>query len=315
MITFLEVQKLFLLFLIYSFCGWTIETVGEYIKSKKLVNRGFMIGPLCPVYGVGSVLITIVLNQYTNDIFIIFGISCIMCGILEYFTSLIMEKLFNARWWDYSNFKFNINGRICLEVVALFGLAGIGIIKIFNPLFYKFIINPIPENIINILFYSFVIIFIIDLIVSLNITAKIRKISKQVSSELKDNTEEISKKVRETLLKKSLPYRRILRAFPQVFADKVKSSKEKIVNAASEIKNNVIEVKDKTVDKVNDIKEKTADKVNDIKEKASNNINNIKTNLSQSKSNINERKRKIIESLKGFKLISIKKSKDSKNEK
>ncbi len=290
MITFLDIQKIFMLFVIYSICGWIIEVLVELMQHKRFVNRGFLLGPVCPVYGAGAVLITLILTKYQDDIVVVYCIAAILCGILEYMTSYVMEKLFNARWWDYYNFKLNINGRVCLEVITLFGFAGVAIINFFNPIFYKFLINPIPQNVLSILFYVLLTVFVIDLIVSLNVTAKIRKISQDVSKELKDNTEEISKKVREMLREKSMPYRRLLSAFPQVFADRVKSSKEKIAQAALEIKSNVIEVKEKTTDKMNDIKEKAS-------------------------SDIDLRKKKIKVKLKGFKIVLIKKVKDIRNEK
>ncbi len=230
-----------------------------------------------------------------------------MCGTLEYFTSFIMEKLFNARWWDYSKYKLNINGRICLEVVVLFAIAGICIVKLLNPTFLN-VIQMIPKDVLNVFFYILSTIFLIDIIISLNIMTKIKNISKEVSKEFKDNTEEISSKIREILLEKSAPYRRILKAFPQAFADRVKTSREMIVQVASGIKNNV---KDAT--------ERTVTKVNDIKEIATTNIKNIATNFSQPKSNQkNEKRLKVLkEKIKGFKLITIKKkdNKDSNDEK
>ena len=106
-----------------SFAGWIMETISISIRNKKFVNRGFLIGPVCPIYGYGVVLVSLLLQKYQNDIIVTFFMSIIICGFLEYFTSYFMEIIFKARWWDYSQRKFNINGRVCLENLVLFGLA------------------------------------------------------------------------------------------------------------------------------------------------------------------------------------------------
>ncbi len=115
-----QIQVLFLLFSIYSFLGWLMEVVNTLRVEKKFVNRGFLVGPFCPIYGFGVLLMTIMLEKYQNDIVATFIFSILICGILEYFTSFFLEKIFHARWWDYSNRKFNINGRICLENLFIF---------------------------------------------------------------------------------------------------------------------------------------------------------------------------------------------------
>ena len=114
------IQDYIMLFFIYSILGWIMEVINGFIKTKKVVNRGFLIGPYCPIYGTGVILITILLKKYMEDRIITFIMSMLICGILEYFTSYFMEKFFNARWCDYSNRKMNINGRICLETLIPF---------------------------------------------------------------------------------------------------------------------------------------------------------------------------------------------------
>ena len=90
----------FMLFMFYSIVGWIIEVIYTFITDKKIVNRGFLIGPYCPIYGVGCLLIIILLKKYTDDFIVLFIMSMLICSLLEYLTSYVMEKLFNARWWD-----------------------------------------------------------------------------------------------------------------------------------------------------------------------------------------------------------------------
>lgn len=110
-----EIKLYILIFFIYAIAGWIMETTTISIRNKKFVNRGFLVGPICPIYGYGVVLVSVLLKKYQEDMVATFCMSIIICGLLEYFTSFFMEKIFKARWWDYSQKKFNINGRICLE--------------------------------------------------------------------------------------------------------------------------------------------------------------------------------------------------------
>lgn len=214
-----------------------------------------MLGPYCPIYGTGVILITLLLSKYTNDIIALFFLSTILCGFLEYFTSFAMEKIFKSRWWDYSNMKYNINGRICLETLVLFGFAGVLILHFSNP----FLLNglsKIPEFLLHVISTILSLIFITDIIVSLNIINSIKSIKVNVTSQIKDNTDEISSKVKEIIMKKSAPYRRFIAAFPEAFAEKIKIHKEKIEQTKEKIKDNLEEVKEKALNNIENLKKK-----------------------------------------------------------
>ena len=154
-----------------------------------------------------------------------------ICGLLEYFTSFFMEKIFHARWWDYSKKKFNINGRICLENLVLFGIASCFIIYITNPFIIRKI-QLIPYNVQNVIISILIIIHIIDNIISYKIILNL----KQVSNEIKDNTIEISEKVRKIISNKSIFHRRLVNAFPSI-KEKVQFKKWSIKEKISKLKN------------------------------------------------------------------------------
>ena len=128
----LFVEKLFLWFLFYSFCGWVYESILVSILERRPVNRGFLNGPLCPIYGAGAVGAVVVLGQVHNPL-VVFLLSMVGASILEYVTSWVMEALFHARWWDYSDYKFNLNGRICLLGAFVFGVGGVLITSVIQP--------------------------------------------------------------------------------------------------------------------------------------------------------------------------------------
>lgn len=130
----LPFKSVFLIFIMFSMVGWISEVlyVGIF-HEHKFVNRGFLYGPICPVYGFGGVVILILPPSLYNTWIPLFFASMILCTIVEYFVSWFMEKLFHARWWDYSHYKININGRICLLNSVLFGFMGLGVIRFVYP--------------------------------------------------------------------------------------------------------------------------------------------------------------------------------------
>lgn len=219
-----NISYVFLLFIMYAFLGWIVEVINAYVHLKKFVNRGFLIGPYCPIYGVGLILITTFLKEYTDSYIVVFVMSMFICMTLEYFTSYIMEKLFNARWWDYSSKRFNINGRICLETTIPFGLGGMAIMYIVNPLFEK-MLKYFNSNVLIVIGIILMIIFMSDLVISFITILKVKNIN---ITKIKDNTEEMNKKVKEYLMKKSVLTRRLVESFPS-FKINIKNIKDKIV--------------------------------------------------------------------------------------
>lgn len=134
------VSKYFVYFIIYSFFGWIYETIYCTIKKSQWDNRGFLYGPICPIYGVGGVLITIIsdmlsggITQYAYTWQQVFLVSFFGSIVLEYVTSWGLEKLFHAYWWDYSNIPFNIKGRVCLPCSIAFGGAGLLVVYVIAP--------------------------------------------------------------------------------------------------------------------------------------------------------------------------------------
>ena len=188
-----NIEIFFLMFMIYAVAGWIMECTLGVIQKHKFVNRGFLIGPYCPIYGVGVVLGHVLLSRFADNVVLLFILSTLVCGTLEYLTSYFMEKIFHARWWDYGQSKFNINGRVCLGTLIPFGVLCTAIISIVNPWILDKL-YMIPSNILMYVVISILIIYIADCVISFNIILRFKNLSKQE----KDSTEEISKKVRET---------------------------------------------------------------------------------------------------------------------
>ena len=122
----------FLIFIIYSFAGWCMEVLISLVLRKKLINRGFLVGPICPIYGVGALLLSAVLDANEPPL-VIFCVAFVGSAVLEYLASFVMERLFRVRWWDYTERPFNLNGRICLESILSFGIIGVLMLKLITP--------------------------------------------------------------------------------------------------------------------------------------------------------------------------------------
>ena len=202
----------FIMFLMYSIVGWGIEVILTLINEKKFVDRGFLLGPYCPIYGYGMLLIVFLLRKYTDEFVVLFILSMVICLSLEYVVSYVMEVIFKARWWDYSSKKYNINGRICLEYGFLFGIGGTLIMYVVHP-FIVSVISNFSNLGILIIGITLLVLFIIDNVVSFNVIFKIKGFE---FKDYVDNTEEISNLVKEYLMENSWFTKRLVRAFPDV---------------------------------------------------------------------------------------------------
>ncbi len=135
------ISELFVKFIMYSMMGWIWESIYCTVKEKEWQDRGFLFGPVCPIYGVGAVLTSLiftyvpVLNSGNLTWWQLFLICAVGSAILEYSTSYVLEVIFHAKWWDYSEIPLNINGRICLPATCAFGVAGVLIVRyVFPPI-------------------------------------------------------------------------------------------------------------------------------------------------------------------------------------
>lgn len=140
----LSLEYVFLWVLLYSFLGWVYESIVVSCQQRRLVNRGFLMGPLCPIYGVGAVGAALVLSPVRNPV-LLFLVGAVLASVFEYATSWAMERLFDARWWDYSQYPFNLHGRICLFGAVIFGAFAVIVVHWTQPLVESFTdLVPVP---------------------------------------------------------------------------------------------------------------------------------------------------------------------------
>ena len=161
-----NITSIILMFFIFSFVGWFWEVLLQLLETGNFVNRGVMYGPWLPIYGSGGVIVLILLNKLRDKPLIEFLSIIVVCGIIEYFTSYFLEITHNGvRWWDYSGYFININGRICAEGLLVFGLGGIAVVYFIAPLLDN-IIKKINKNLVLTISIVLISIFMMDKIYS-----------------------------------------------------------------------------------------------------------------------------------------------------
>ncbi|HMM05218.1 MAG TPA: hypothetical protein PKD52_00870 [Clostridiales bacterium] len=191
----------FLYFIIYSVLGWVVETVYCSVLERRFVERGFLRGPLCPIYGTGALILLIVLKPIENWV-LIFVISFLLTSVLEYITSYAMEKIFKMRWWDYSERFLNLNGRVCLLNSTLFGLLALALTKILHP-FVEARTALLPHNILFILAIFFGVLFLVDFIISVHASFRLKsnlEKLREAQEHLKEELTKYQQEIREHLI-------------------------------------------------------------------------------------------------------------------
>lgn len=150
-------------FFVYSFIGWSVESFYRSVGERRLLNSGFLNGPMTPIYGTGATVMSVLLSRhYKNPLFVL-GLGMISCDTVEYITSFLMEKLFHKRWWDYSDYPMNLNGRICMRHTIMWGVASVAFVYLVQPVYLRYFVR-VPKKARDIMLGAAFAVFIIDLI-------------------------------------------------------------------------------------------------------------------------------------------------------
>jgi len=260
----------FLYFIVYSFLGWICETIYCSILDKKYINRGFLKGPFCPIYGVGALMVITILNPVADNIILLFFSGMIFTSILEYMTGFLLEVLFNLKWWDYSGYKFNIQGRVCLLNSILFGILSVITVNYINPVITKLIASiPLSYSVwgTGILIIFFLLDTIITVLKVLQLGGKLQEMNvlyqelKEKSeiykdivqqniyrfdelieyenekiAHAKDQINRIKLKLEDAILKNKSVSHRIIKAFPNIKSIKYNASLDRLKEEIRNIK-------------------------------------------------------------------------------
>ena len=213
-------------FLIYSFLGWVIESIFRSIIEKKIINTGFLKGPICPIYGIGALILSFVLDGLSNNLICLFIASMIILTIWEYIVGVFLQKTFHTKYWDYADHKINFQGRICLTNSIYWGILGVVFVKYIHP-FMQEIIEKVNIDVLHFVVTITSIVFVVDVITSIvkvkNIKPALERIE-ELNNEIKEKLAEIKSIRNEKSTEKS------------DIADNI----QKIIDELNEKRNNII---------------------------------------------------------------------------
>lgn len=188
----INLSELITYFVIYSFLGWTMESIFRSIAEKKIINTGFLRGPFCPIYGIGAIIMLLFLKRFENNPILLGIIAVIVLTAWEYIVGVLLEKIFHTKYWDYSDHKFHFQGRICLTNSIYWGFLGVIFVKYIHP-FIENIIGKIDKTLLQYIIAILFIIFLIDTVTSIikvknmkTTLEKIENINKEIKEKLKE---------------------------------------------------------------------------------------------------------------------------------
>lgn len=212
----LELYHLGWLFFAYSFLGWLLETIAAAVRHKRFVNRGVIDGPLCSVYGVAAVIVTIALTEQKANLPVLFLGSMIFCTVIEWIAGHLLEQSAGGKWWDYSNHKCNLDGYICLRYSLIWGALGSGALLFLNPLLRR-LLNLVPTAIGTVALWIIGGLYLLDLLGAYTTVLHLGKTKRQV--------EEVNNRLARFTRRLSVwlrlhVERRLARAYPQISAKK-----------------------------------------------------------------------------------------------
>lgn len=242
------------LFFIYAILGWVVEVVYHVINVGKFVNRGFLKGPYCPIYGFGMFFILYLLTPYINHVGLLFLLSILITTLIELIAGFLLEHFLQKRWWDYSSLPFNFKGYICVKFSLYWGFGALIVVKFIHPL-----IDQLYRFLPNYLIYLFVIIMLgmmlVDFITTLNnvlglnrqlkeldeMSEKIKRFSDDMGERItegvirsQENRKEIDERFEAELERLSQKHKRMLQAFPNLRAKKYDNILRRIKEKAAE---------------------------------------------------------------------------------
>lgn len=170
---------MFHMFIFWSFIGWGIEVCWMTLETGEYQNRGFLNMPICPIYGFGVIMVTVLFRPVSHTVIPLFIVTSILCTAFELLVGLGMEKLFGARWWDYSHERYNYKGYICLKISILWGMGCVIVIRLVQPMVEKIIdLMPVKMGLVLIMIWS--VLIVIDLISSICAVNKLNNRLKQI---------------------------------------------------------------------------------------------------------------------------------------
>ncbi len=255
------------IFIVYAFIGWCAEVAYAALNTGKFVNRGFLNGPYCPIYGCGVVIVVGALTPLKENLFLLFAGSFLLTSVLEYITGLVLEQVFHNRWWDYTDKPFNIKGYVCLKFSVYWGLACTFIMDILHPMIYK-AITMIPYTPGVMLLVVFFGVFVVDFCITVSTILKFNRRLKMMD-EIAAQIHKISDEIGENIYENVMEAMEVSENFQREHAEII----EKINASADETREKWNESTETAKARINESVEQTRERWNESTETAKAKIN------------------------------------------
>lgn len=190
-----QLFEILMYFIIYSVLGWIMESIIRSVIERKIINTGFLRGPVCPIYGIGAIIMLLFLERFQDNIIVLFLIAIVVLTTWEYLVGVLLEKMFNTKYWDYSHQKFNFQGRICLTNSLFWGVLGVVFVKYIHP----FVQGLISKVEMNLLYYIIAIISLVMVVDFISTVIKVKNIkltlekADKINKEIKEKLKELRK--------------------------------------------------------------------------------------------------------------------------
>ena len=249
----MEIYYFILYFFTYGFFGWCTEVAFAAFKQGKFVNRGFLNGPICPIYGVGVSVVVSFLTPLEESLILLYAASTILVTFIEWLTGYLMDKIFHHKWWDYSNQPLNIGGYVCLLFSLIWGVACVAIVKVIHPLIYK-ALSFIPVTLGIVIAIILAAVLFVDLYVTASGILKLNKrldAMEKIAAELREVSDKVGENIYESgmdTLEFQEEKKKMLAAASSEFKEKLEAAselRERIGAATEEQKARIEELKKK----------------------------------------------------------------------
>ena len=258
------------IFIIYAFIGWCTEVSYAALDTGKFVNRGFLNGPYCPIYGCGVVIVVAILAPLKENLLILFAGSFLLTSVLEYITGYILEKVFHNKWWDYSDKPFNIKGYVCLKFSIYWGLACTFIMDIIHPIIYA-AIRFIPFVLGVVLLSIIMCVFAADCIITVTTILKFNKrlkVMDEMAASIHRLSDEIGENIYENVTDVIEKSEKFQKTHVELM-DKISETKENIYGLPQTAKDKLAETTGAAKDKLAETTGAAKDKLSETKESIS----------------------------------------------
>lgn len=263
-------SEIALLFFIYSFLGWCVEVAFVAVTTGKVTNRGFLNGPVCPIYGCGMIGVLLALLPVEKNVWLLFLGGMVICSAVELFGGWILDKIFHMRWWDYSDKKFNIGGYVCLAFSFMWGMAVVFAVKfVHHPIMA--VVKKIPFQIQIIIVVVCGVVFVVDMIVTLKNLIGINKSLGQLDK-LAESLHTVGDQLKDVVGNSAITVAEKAEEGMEILDEKTADSREKIAAATESSRERIAEATESGRERIAAATENSRERIAGVREESAERI-------------------------------------------